>query len=320
VTARRVRLIVGAPIAAEAPIAPAAQAVMDRAVTLVKTRALKRDKVDWPATEAEVRVLAAGAEKSADVYPAIRYVLSQLGDRHSFLMPPVQSKAFQTGGAQNPIPEVRALASRVGYVSVPGYGGGDPAASRAYATQVHERISAAFSGAACGWVIDLRSNPGGNMWPMLAGLRPFLGNETLGSFDSGGGNRSTWRADQVVPVEPPAALSALRDAWIAVLTGPSTASSGEFVTIAFRGRPRTRSFGLPTAGLSTANSTLPLPDGAMLLLTESVGADRTGKTYGEKIDPDESVTGSATRAVADDAAAEAAIRWLKTSSACGSGV
>jgi C-terminal processing protease CtpA/Prc len=102
-----------------------------------------------------------------------------------------------------------------------------------------------------------------------------------------------------------------------VLTGPRTASSGEFVTIAFRGRPRTRSFGLPTAGLSTSNSTFPLPDGSMILLTTAVGADRTGTRYGTEIEPDEVVDGVEPAWPGDDPTLAAAVRWLKQSSGCG---
>jgi len=98
----------------------------------------------------------------------------------------------------------------------------------------------------------LRSDTGGNMWPMLAGLKPFLGSKGLGTFVSPTGSSRPGVAGHGVGVDPPAALAALETAWIAVLTGPRTASSGEAVTIAFRGRPRTRSFGLPTAGLSTS--------------------------------------------------------------------
>jgi len=98
-----------------------------------------------------------------------------------------------------------------------------------------------------------------------------------------------------------------------VLTGPRTASSGEAVTISFIGRPRTRLFGLPTAGLSTANATLPLPSGAMLVLTTAVEADRTGKRYGEKITPDEVIPAAASGA-ADDPQMERAVAWLKSQS------
>src|SRR4029077_20489098 len=122
-----------------------------------------------------------------------------------------------------------------------------------------------------------------NMWPMLAGLKPFLGAAELGAFVRPDGAGPPWIAGQGVGVEPPSSLTALESSWVAVLTGPRTGSSGEAVTIAFRGRPHTRSFGQPTAGLSTANGTFPLPDGAMIVLTTAVDADRIGQRYGEKV-------------------------------------
>ena len=179
---------------------------------------------------------------------------------------------------------MQSLSERVGYVSIPGYSGGDVAAAGTYATRMHESLAGILASSSCGWVVDLRQNTGGNMWPMLAGLKPFLGNAGLGTFESPTGSSPKWIAGQAVGVEPPATLGGLESAWVAVITGPRTASSGEAVAIAFRGRPRTRSFGLPTAGcLSTANQTFRLPDGAMILLTTAVDADRTGKRYGDKV-------------------------------------
>ena len=51
---------------------------------------------------------------------------------------------------------------------------------------------------------------------------------------------------------------------VAVLTGPHTASSGEAVAIAFRGRPHTRSFGATTAGATTSPNSYRLTDGATI--------------------------------------------------------
>jgi C-terminal processing protease CtpA/Prc len=173
-----------------------------------------------------------------------------------------------------------------------------------------------MASSSCGWVVDLRPNTGGNMWPMLAGLKPFLGTAGLGTFESPTGSSPPWIAGQAVGVEPPSTLAVLESSWVAVLTGPRTASSGEAVAIAFRGRPRTRSFGLPTAGLSTANATFPLPDGAMILLTTAVDADRTGKRYGDKVDPDERVEAATTPTPTSDPALAAAVQWLRQSSGC----
>ncbi|HET9370685.1 MAG TPA: S41 family peptidase [Vicinamibacterales bacterium] len=323
VEVRALKFEIGAALTADAPVAPQAQAVLDAAIDLVKTKALKRDALDWATLGPELRALAGGAERSAEVYPAIRYLLAALGDRHSFLMPPAQTTAFRTGGAQNPRPEVRTLTGGIGYINVPAYGGADRAAADSYTTFVHESIATTMPTAGCGWIVDLRANGGGNMWPMLAGLKPFLGDEPLGTFVGAGGVAGpAWKAGQGGGIEPPARLSALTQAWVAVLTGPRTASSGEAVAIAFRGRPRARSFGQPTAGLSSANETLPLPDGAMIALTTAIDADRTGRQYGEKVDPDE-LAGAAQAtppaappaATLEEPATAAAVAWLKKS--CG---
>ena len=85
------------------------------------------------------------------------------------------------------------------------------------------------------------------------------------------------------------------------------ASSGEATLIAFRLRPDTRSFGEATCGLSTANATYPLSDGATLTLTTSVMADRAKNRFGDRIPPDE-VFSDQTQAI------QRAITWLQTGS------
>jgi C-terminal processing protease CtpA/Prc len=73
---------------------------------------------------------------------------------------------------------------------------------------------------------------------------------------------------------------------VAVLTSNNTASSGEAVFVACRGRPSTRSFGNQTAGFSTSNRTFEMSDRAWIVLTGSTYADRNGQLYGREIQPD----------------------------------
>ena len=62
----------------------ACKEVLDAAITIAKNNSLHRNTLAWGTIEPKVRALAAGAETSADVYPAVRYLLAQLGDNHSF--------------------------------------------------------------------------------------------------------------------------------------------------------------------------------------------------------------------------------------------
>ena len=104
---------------------------------------------------------------------------------------------------------------------------------------------------------------------------------------------------------------------VAVLTSRLTVSSGEAITISFRGRPATRSFGEATAGLPTSNQAFPLVDDAVLVVMVSREADRTGRIYEGRIPPDESVAIDWTRiGTDDDPVLSGATAWLRSQPQC----
>jgi C-terminal processing protease CtpA/Prc len=261
--------------------------------------------------------MATGAQFVSDVYPAIQYLVRRLGDGHSGFFPPAVSNAVRTGGAANPIPDVRTADGDVGYIKMDAYSGVERTAILRYSNTVHSRLLAVMPMVKCGWVVDIRGNGGGNMVPMLSALRPFLGESRLGYFISPS-SKGEWSAktsaEQLGLPRPPQALDELAKSPVAVLTGPRTASSGEIVAISFRGRARTRSFGLPTGGYSTANRMFPLPDNHMLNLTTAIDADRNGVKFGHAVPPDETVQ-AATSSDADPALA-AATAWLRQEAKC----
>ena len=102
-----------------------------------------------------------------------------------------------------------------------------------------------------------------------------------------------------------------------MLTDGQTASSGEAVAVAFRGRPGTRSFGEATKGVPTTNVGVPLSDGAYLILTEAMDTDRTGQTYDAPIAPDVAVPTNRFRQGTDkDPVLQAGVAWLQQQPAC----
>ncbi|MER7485510.1 hypothetical protein ABTY20_06220 [Streptomyces sp. NPDC126497] len=84
------------------------------------------------------------------------------------------------------------------------------------------------------------------MWPMLAVAGPSLGDGDVGSFVDADGRKTVWSIEKGSPrldgestgwgTGPPVGGGS---APVAVLTSRSTASSGEAVTVASRGRPDT---------------------------------------------------------------------------------
>ena len=315
------------------PPSDSALTYLGRALDIMHERSLRRDSVDWDALRSSAIRRAGGAEDPADTYPAIRAALQELGDHHSFLMEPAAVKASEArdmreaGGGSGPAAEV--LDGRIGYVMVPAFSGGGDRERVEFAAEIQELIARVDEVLPCGWIVDLRQNGGGNMWPMLAGLGPLLGEGDAGFFVSPAGGRTAWGyaggasligGSVSVQVPHPYELAS-GPPTIAVLTGRRTASSGEAIVTAFRSRPATRSFGEETAGLSTANASISLSDGAMMILTTSVFADRTGTTYGQSIEPDERVDNplGATPLLKDDVVLRA-MSWLAGRSPCRVGV
>jgi hypothetical protein len=304
-------------------MSPEAHKYLTEALALIREHSMYRDRVDWEAVEAHAYRRAWGARVPADTYGAIRLALNELGDRHSFIMTPEQVSELEDGtlAASAPEPRGELLEERVGYLSLPGWAGSREAAG-AYATRIQAIIRELDAAGPCGWIVDLRENMGGSMWPMLAGVGPILGEGRVGAFVYPEATSVDWlytdgqaRMGDVVEteIEGPAYTLADPGAPVVVLIGRHTVSSGEAMAVAFRGRPESRSFGELTAGLSTSNREFVLGDGAWLLLTVAAFADRTGQVYGSGIIPDEVVTW---RGDKSEAVPQAAIAWLLEQPAC----
>lgn len=290
---------------------------LNYALDVMQFNSVHRYDIDWREFRFETVQSAGEAKTMADVYPVIRTALEQLGDNHSFFQEP--ESAGTSGPAPQEAPTAEVVAGDVGYLDVPAFTGGSVAGD-SIASLYHDLIESVDTTDVCGWVVDLRGNTGGNMWPMIAGLGPVLGEGEAGFFVDPDSVVNDWvyvdgvaRIDQTATAvvdpfyRPRVALPP-----VAVLTDGETASSGEAVAIAFRGRPDARSFGATTYGLSTANAPFGMPDGAVIFLAVAWMGDRTGTAYdGNALVPDESVSGSKTGERSTDAPLDAALTWLE---------
>jgi hypothetical protein len=91
---------------------------------------------------------------------------------------------------------------------------------------------------------------------------------------------------------------------VAVIASRATSSGGENVVIAFHGRAKTRLFGAQTAGLTSSNQAVDLPDGARLVVASGWPRDRDGRVYQTAIKPDQETCGQCSPI-------EEAKRWLE---------
>lgn len=319
--------------AANAQDVPSAEA-QARILDLLQQQSLYRDRVEWPKARAELAAARDPAQTRRVLDDVIRRSSGGHGRWTSANELSAQSRRAQaTQAAMGAAPTQTDDASggptaRLGWIKVGAYmdDSSQPKdvqyeARKQAALALQTRIREQDDGDRCGWVVDLRSNTGGNMWPMLLGMGPLLGDaqtaDQVGMFVLAD-KRQPWAyREGAVWLDGKAVVGsrntqyALRHpgAPVAVLFGPRTASSGEASVLAFRGRAASRSFGQPSAGYSTANTPQRLPDGSLLLLTGSVIADRNGVGDGNRLQPDVIV------AEGQDATT-AAQAWLLAQPAC----
>jgi carboxyl-terminal processing protease len=285
-------------------------------VNIMEFNSVRRDSIDWIAFRADVYAEGANATTYDQTYPAIQLALERLEDNHSWFQLPNglfldYTRQFVCTGATVPTPT--GLPADIGYVRIAQFGGSD-AEANAYMTAIQAQMEEMDSDALVGWVIDLRGNGGGNMWPMLAAMHPFLDGSTGFFFDPDSIWDEWWVHDGVsflnqapISVVPTPFVPRATDGRVAVLTDVRVASSGEAMAVAFRGRPNTRSFGTATCGVSTGIVAGSVGNGFVLGLATVRMADRDSTVYGGKLHPDE--------VIADpDAALARAIEWIRSGS------
>jgi carboxyl-terminal processing protease len=290
------------------------RAFLGNIVDIMELNSVRRDSIDWVAFRADVYAAGEMATTFDQTHPAIQLALQRLEDNHSWFRKPDGSyltypRTFSCLGA--PVPTPTGIPADIGYVSIGQFSGSDAEAD-GYMNEIQVQMEAMDSDDLVGWVIDLRGNGGGNMWPMLAALHPFLDGSTGFFVDPDSVWNEWWVHDGVsfldqVPLYtvPAPFVPRATGGRVAVLTDVRVASSGEAMAIAFRGRPNTRSFGTATCGVSTGIVAGPVGNGYVLGLATVWMADRDSTVYGGQVPPDEELTDAA-------ATLARAIEWIRT--------
>ncbi len=279
---------------------------------LIKTKSMFRDKIDWNIVDENIKKLSLGAETIDDTKPAIQYIMNVLkgsGDIHSFIVSKKSTDAKKTSNTKGIEPLSKLIDSKIGYIMVPGFSTSNKEIGNQFASKINEMIKKLDSeNEISGWIIDLRTNTGGSIHPMILGLSSLVGDGTLGYFVTKeknvpwileNGKFGQNEIPQPYKLRNPSSK-------IAILIGKKTGSAGEATAISFIGKENVKLFGQPTAGLTSANSSFPLSDGRSLALATSFEMDRTGKEYREKINPDVFVEPSSEK----DSELETAKSWI----------
>lgn len=282
------------------------------ALELIRRNALFSDSVDWDAVHQQAQDVVTHACGYADTHHLLGTVVKQAGGHHSGFIPPAASRlARSRTAAPGPVLPAGGITGRVGYLVLPRLPGGQKLARR-YIVVGSGLVDQMAATRPQGWIVDLRDNSGGNMWPMLAAVAGLLEYGVLGHFALPGGRMQAWTLDRR-HVRLDGKRAAHRHGRfrradgipVAVLTSARTASAGEAVAVALRSQPRARTFGTPTAGYTTGNHTHVLRDGARLVISECYYADHRQRLITGTITPDEPASSSNT-----DALLATARKWI----------
>ena len=222
----------------------------------------------------------------------LEYAINSI-DRHSDLIRPGEFKEK----IQTP-PDLfsfrgRLISDTYAYIEIRACNALDSTSSKAYADSLLALTNALYRLKPSGWIIDLRSNTGGNLYPMLAGLSPLLGEGVLGYHLYPDGVKEPWYVFMNVN-NADESSSQLLDSLhqfpakerIVVLIGAGTGSAGEGLLLSFMGDERVKVIGEPTFGVATGNRMVFLQDSAVLNITDSYMTDRNGNYSTGKLEPD----------------------------------
>ncbi|SKA39635.1 Peptidase family S41 [Chitinophaga eiseniae] len=218
----------------------------------------------------------------------------------------------------------RLINGNYGYIRIPGNNDFGFKKVDSIANDIVSNINAIDGENIKGWIIDLRVNTGGNMYPILLALKEFIGNDVVfGGFRNAQNEPSgNWEIKDHhllidgTRLERKSGLAYPDKARIPVvmLISGYTASAGEMTAISFIGRPNLYLVGEPTANYTTAVQGFEIGKSAAINLSTDYVIDRNHKVYKTSIVPDfEILNGDNFENVHEDAKIRKALQLFKKS-------
>lgn len=153
-----------------------------------------------------------------------------------------------------------------------------------------------------GWVIDLTTVNGGNIYPIIASLGPFYQQETLGYFIDADGSEIPWgfSGDAAFVRSPNEKQTVVTDPYtlmypntkVVVVVDFPTAGAGEAAMISLKNRPNTLIIGRPSCGLASVTESFTLSNSDILVLATNYIADSSKEVFPGRLMPDEQIGNS----------------------------
>jgi C-terminal processing protease CtpA/Prc len=259
--------------------------LLDSILILAKENSVYANKVDWNLVSKKVKAnLDVKDSTSNALIKPTQLLLTELNDFHGALLingqrymgaakkedtfsyktnQEVPSTLLQESVKGYKI-EAEMLTKNIGYIVIPAINiGGDQNAIDLATNTIRDSICKLLSKKPIKLIIDLRTNIGGNMYPMLSGLGLLFPNMNLGGDSKDGesfyskwelkeGNLYMWGSQMTsIPINCECKNKIKK---YVVLTSRYTTSSGEVVASSLKGQQNITLLGEQTAGYSSTNS------------------------------------------------------------------
>ena len=283
----------------------------------IKKYSIVSNQIDWTQFTRNLDTIVFTDNEELDkrkIIKQYRVALRDQGDMHSFFRTPTQIQNRKNRDSATIFSTSRYLGENIGYIQLPAFSSYNQETIRKYANTIRNQIQELDTTYIIkSWIVDLRNNGGGNMWPMLAGINSLQDDGVTGYFLSNKKIKSAWNIRNGKINYTNLTISNYKvnqkNPKIAVLVNKNTGSSGEMTAISLIGLPNIKTIGQPTAGYTTVNSRIYLKDGTELYLATGYCADRNKKKYIGKIIPDEIISDEDSQK--EDLTLAAAMKWLQ---------
>lgn len=277
------------------PVNKIAEKYLGEVYNILSSQSIYRDSVDLKEAYLHSLELAAEATSTGDCYEGVGYMMDRSGDGRGQFLDPSTSRRWLK---EQKINDDEALYPTAkldsGYVTIwlPGITAMSKSVLHKYADTLHQQLKQIDQSKVKGWILDLRENVGGRVYPMLAAIGPLLNEKVSGKYITTKGyidwiyDNGTARIDtNVIKLNKPFKVKN-EQLPIAILTSRQTFGAAEAIVVAFKARPNVRYFGEPTAGVTIMENRIRLSDGATLTFTSGIMCDSKGTRYTGKIIPD----------------------------------
>ena len=172
---------------------PEAEAYLKEILQIMQNKSINKKTLNWASISTQVLDNAKGAQSIQETYQTIKLALTFLQDRHSgyYTSYGAYFQGYTPITCFDRFATKPVLPSEIGYVKVSAFLGTNDEALT-YAQNLQNTIRFADNDSIKSWIVDLRGNTGGNMWPMLAGIGPILGEGIVGYFIDPDDNATAW--------------------------------------------------------------------------------------------------------------------------------